>query len=90
MAAHGLAKLAQSDPDTAERLLPQYADALGMGDTERGQGLFLTPKARAALTPALAAIARLDDRALGELSRTERANLLDELGEVIAGLRSAD
>ncbi len=40
MAAHGLAKLAQSDPDTAERLLPQYADALGMGDTERGQVLY--------------------------------------------------
>ena len=37
MAAHGLAKLAQNDPDTAERLLPQYADALGMSETERGQ-----------------------------------------------------
>jgi DNA-binding MarR family transcriptional regulator len=59
-------------------------------DTERGQGLFLTPKASAALAPALAAIERLNDRALGELSRTERANLLDELGEVIAGLRNPD
>lgn len=40
MAAHGLAKLAQNDPDTAERLLPQYADALGMAERERGQVLY--------------------------------------------------
>jgi soluble lytic murein transglycosylase len=40
MAAHGLARLAQNDPDTAERLLPQYADALGMGESERGQVLY--------------------------------------------------
>lgn len=40
MAAHGLSRLAQNDPDTAERMLPQYADALGMGPDERGQVLY--------------------------------------------------
>jgi len=40
MVAQGLAKLAQNDPDAAERLLPQYADALGMGEAERGQVLY--------------------------------------------------
>jgi len=40
MAAHGLAKLAQNDPDAAERLLPQYADALGMGEGDRAQVLY--------------------------------------------------
>lgn len=56
-------------------------------DAERGQGLFLTPKARAALPPALAAIGRLNEQALRELTRTERFNLLDDLGQVISGLR---
>ncbi len=40
MAVAGLAKLAQSDPDTAERVLPQYATALGMGEAERRQVLY--------------------------------------------------
>ena len=40
MAVHGLARLAQNDPDAAERALPQYADALGMGERERGQVLY--------------------------------------------------
>ncbi len=39
IAAHGLARLARKDPDTAERLLPQYTEALGLGETERGQVL---------------------------------------------------
>ena len=40
MAAHGLARLAEKDPDAAERQLPQYADALGMTETDRGQVLY--------------------------------------------------
>jgi soluble lytic murein transglycosylase len=40
MAAHGLAKLAQNDPDAAERQLPQYADALGMAEADRGLVLY--------------------------------------------------
>ncbi len=40
IAVIGLARLAQNDPDAAERLLPQYADALGMSEAERGQVLY--------------------------------------------------
>jgi soluble lytic murein transglycosylase len=40
MAAHGLARLAEKDPDAAERQLPQYADALGMTDADRGLVLY--------------------------------------------------
>ncbi|MEL1263234.1 transglycosylase SLT domain-containing protein [Pseudoxanthomonas putridarboris] len=40
MAAHGLMRLAAKDPDGAERQLPRYADALGMGEAERGQVLY--------------------------------------------------
>lgn len=40
MAAHGLARLAEKDPDAAERQLPQYADALGMTEADRGQVLY--------------------------------------------------
>ena len=40
MAAHGLARLAEKDPDAAERQLLQYADALGMTETDRGQVLY--------------------------------------------------
>ena len=40
MAAHGLARLAEKDPDAAERQLSQYADALGMTETDRGQVLY--------------------------------------------------
>lgn len=39
IAAHGLARLARKDPDAAERLLPQYVEALGLGEAERGQVL---------------------------------------------------
>jgi soluble lytic murein transglycosylase len=40
IAAHGLAKLGKDDPDRAERLLPRYASALGMGEAERGIVLY--------------------------------------------------
>jgi len=40
IAAIGLAKLGKDDPDAAERQLPQYAQALGMTEAERGQVLY--------------------------------------------------
>ncbi|MBN9305004.1 MAG: hypothetical protein BGO82_10140 [Devosia sp. 67-54] len=55
----------------------------------RAQGLYLTDKARA-LVPDLARItAEINRAALGELSRTEGAHLIDRLGEVISSLRTA-
>jgi len=36
IAMHGLARLAKTDPDAAERQLPQYAQALGMTAAEQG------------------------------------------------------
>ncbi|HVI24898.1 MAG TPA: transglycosylase SLT domain-containing protein [Xanthomonadaceae bacterium] len=40
VAAAGLARLAKSDPDRAEALLPSYAAALGFGDAERNAVLY--------------------------------------------------
>lgn len=40
IAVDGLGKLARSDPDAAERLLPQLAGALGFDETQRGQVLY--------------------------------------------------
>ncbi|KRG68422.1 transglycosylase SLT domain-containing protein [Pseudoxanthomonas dokdonensis] len=40
MAAIGLAKLARKDPDSAERQLPQFAQALGMDQAQQGQVLY--------------------------------------------------
>lgn len=40
IAADGLAQLARKDPDAAERLLPQYVQALKLDDTQRGQVLY--------------------------------------------------
>lgn len=40
IAADGLGKLAKSDPDAAERLLPQLAAALGFSEAQRGQVLY--------------------------------------------------
>jgi DNA-binding MarR family transcriptional regulator len=49
----------------------------------RAQGLYLTPRAREALPRAYEVMAEIDARALRGLTRTERAHLLDALGEVI-------
>jgi DNA-binding MarR family transcriptional regulator len=49
----------------------------------RSQGLHLTPRARDALPRAHEVAAAVDRRALTTLTRTERANLLDALAEVI-------
>ena len=45
----------------------------------RSQGLYLTERARAALPRALEVAATIDREALASLSRTERAQLLDQL-----------
>ncbi len=40
MASHGLARLAKAQPASAESQLPKYANALGMGDEDRGRVLY--------------------------------------------------
>ena len=55
----------------------------------RAQGLYLTDKARAVVPEAARLAATIDRGALGDLSRTERAHLIDALGEVIATLKTA-
>ena len=50
----------------------------------RSQGLYLTERARQALPRALEIAAELDRDATASLSRTERAQLLDVLGELAA------
>jgi DNA-binding MarR family transcriptional regulator len=52
------------------------------GKSGRSPGLHLTERARAALPRAAEIAAAIDRRALAELSRTERALLLDQLGEL--------
>lgn len=49
----------------------------------RSQGLHLTARARAALPRAREVAIQVDHEALAGLSRTERAHLLDAIGEVI-------
>ncbi|MGY0799983.1 transglycosylase SLT domain-containing protein [Lysobacter sp. A286] len=41
VASHGLAKLGKSDPDRAEALLPQYANALGFTEADRGRAMYM-------------------------------------------------
>jgi DNA-binding MarR family transcriptional regulator len=48
----------------------------------RSQGLYLTDRARAALPRATEVAAEIDREALTSLSRTERANLLDQMQEL--------
>jgi len=55
----------------------------------RAQGLFLTDRARAIVPEAARISAEINRQALGELSRTEQAHLLDALGELISDLRRA-
>jgi len=54
----------------------------------RSQGLYLTEKARATLPAAAAAAAEVNRLALADLSRTERAHLIDRIGELAAALKS--
>lgn len=54
--------------------------SLGKG---RAQGLYLSDRARAALPAAAGAVAAADRRSLAGLSRTEAAQLLDELAQLV-------
>jgi DNA-binding MarR family transcriptional regulator len=55
----------------------------------RAQGLYLTDKARAIVPEATRLAAGVDAGALAELTRTQRAHLIDALDEVIATLKTA-
>ncbi len=41
VASHGLAKLGKADPDRAEALLPQYANALDFTEADRGRAMYM-------------------------------------------------
>jgi DNA-binding MarR family transcriptional regulator len=55
----------------------------------RAQGLYLTDKARAVVPEAGQIWATVNEQAVAELTRTERAHLIDALGELVTGLRHA-
>src|ERR1700710_1214880 len=55
----------------------------------RSQGLYLTDQARAVVPEAARLSDEINRNALNDLSKTERAHLIDRLGEVIAGLKTA-
>lgn len=54
----------------------------------RSQGLYLTDKAMAVVPEAARLTAEINQRALSELSRTERAHLIDVLGELVGSLKA--
>jgi DNA-binding MarR family transcriptional regulator len=82
-----VARLEVEQPGVARTLAGLVAggwierSALGRG---RAQGLWLTERARAVLPRAHAVVRASDQAALGELSRTERAHLLDQLSQILA------
>jgi DNA-binding MarR family transcriptional regulator len=53
----------------------------------RAQGLYLSDKARAVLPRAVEAVARADRAAMASLTRTEAAQLIDRLSELVAANR---
>ena len=55
----------------------------------RAQGLYLTDKAKAVVPDAARLTLEVNQQALEEFSRTERAHLIDRLGEIISALKSA-
>jgi DNA-binding MarR family transcriptional regulator len=55
----------------------------------RAQGLYLSDRAAAVVPEAAKVTADINRRVLGELSRTEQANLVDALEELIADLKRA-
>ena len=55
----------------------------------RAQGLYLTDRARAIVADAARLTDEINRGALAELSRTERAHLVDALGELVTGLKAA-
>ena len=54
----------------------------------RSQGLYLTDKARHVVPEAARLLAEVNRQALCELSRTERANLIDQLGQLVGTLKA--
>ena len=54
----------------------------------RAQGLYLTDTARALVPEAARLSAEINRAALGELSRTEQAHLIDRIGEVVMSLKT--
>ena len=54
----------------------------------RAQGLYLSDKARAIWPEAAQAVAKADRAAMASLSRTEAAQLIDGLGELVAANRA--
>jgi DNA-binding MarR family transcriptional regulator len=54
----------------------------------RAQGLYLSEKARAVLPEAALAVARADSAVMASLSRTEAAQLIDGLSELVAANRA--
>jgi DNA-binding MarR family transcriptional regulator len=54
----------------------------------RAQGLYLTDRAAAVVPEAAKVTAEINRRVLAELSRTEQANLLDAIEELISDLKA--
>jgi DNA-binding MarR family transcriptional regulator len=54
----------------------------------RAQGLYLSDRAAAVVPEAARVTEEINRTALAELSRTERANLLDAIEELISGLKA--
>ena len=54
----------------------------------RSQGLYLTQRSRMVLPRAAETAARVNRDALAELSRTERDLLLDQIDELVSGLKT--
>ncbi|HVY52705.1 MAG TPA: MarR family winged helix-turn-helix transcriptional regulator [Devosia sp.] len=55
----------------------------------RAQGLYLTAKAQAVVPEARRIWAEVNEQAVAELSRTERAHLIDALSQLVAEFRHA-
>jgi DNA-binding MarR family transcriptional regulator len=53
----------------------------------RAQGLYLSDKAASVVPEAVKVTAQINRQVLGELSRTEQANLLDAIAELIVDLK---
>ena len=54
----------------------------------RAQGLYLTERARTVVPEAARHCEAINREALGDLSRTERSHLIDQIGEVISVLKA--
>lgn len=81
-------RLDLEQPGVARTLTTMEAEGwIARKTVDRVQGLYLTDRSRDVLPGALAVVQTLNGDALRDLSRTERAHLLDALGEAVAGVR---